>query len=266
MKTVVITGSTRGIGFGLADAFLVRDCRVIVNGRSQENVDQSCAELAKNHEPDRLSGFAAAVTDPAQVEALWQFAAEKLGNVDIWINNAGLGHDTEPFWDIPSNEARNVIEANVLGSIYGAQVAMRGMTEQGYGQIYNMEGFGSGGNIRYGMSLYGTSKAAVRYLTKAMVEETKGSNILVGSLSPGMVMTDMILDRFKDDPAALEKNKRIFNIIADNVENVSTWLVERILANDKHGAHLDYMPRAKMAGRFITAPFSKRDLFADESA
>ena len=94
-----------------------------------------------------------------------------------------------------------------------------------------------------------------------MVEETKDNNILVGSLSPGMVMTDLVLDRFKDDPEQLEKNKRIFNIIGDSVDNVSAWLVERILSNEKHGARLDYLPPAKIAGRFLTAPFSKRDLF-----
>ena len=265
MKNIVITGSTRGIGFGMADAFMARDCRVLVNGRSQENVDRACAQLAEKYGPDQLFGFAAAVSEAAQVEALWQFALEKLGRVDIWINNAGLGHATEPFWEIAADEANAVIEANVLGTIYGSQAAMRGMKQQGNGQIYNMEGFGSSGRVMAGMSIYGTSKAAVRYLTKAMVQESKDSNVLVGSLSPGMVMTDMVLDRFKDDPAKLEKNKRIFNIIADSVENVSTWLVERILSNEKHGAHLNYLPPAKMAGRFLMAPFSKRDLFADEA-
>ncbi len=266
MKNVVITGSTRGIGFGLADAFLSKGCQIVLNGRTQESVDHACQQLGAKHVPDRISGFAAVVTDPAQVEALWQFACQKLGQVDIWVNNAGLGHDTQPFWEIAVDEARCVIEANVLGTIYGSQVALRGMAEQESGQIYNMEGFGSRGNIRAGFSIYGTSKAAVRYLTKAMVQETKESDILVGSLSPGMVMTDMVLDRFKDDPQGLEKNKRIFNIIADSVDNVSAWLVEHMLGNDKHGARLDYLPPAKMAGRFLMAPFSKRDLFADESS
>jgi NAD(P)-dependent dehydrogenase (short-subunit alcohol dehydrogenase family) len=171
-----------------------------------------------------------------------------------------------PAWELPAEEARAVIETNVLGVIYGSQTAMRGMLQQGRGQVYNMEGFGSSGRVMAGLSIYGTSKAAVRYLTKALVEESKDSNILVGSLSPGMVMTGLVLDRFQDDPAALEKNKRIFNIIADSVDNVAPWLVERILSNEKHGARLNYLPPAKMAGRFLTAPFSKRDLFDDEAS
>ncbi len=261
MKTVVITGSTRGIGFGLAGAFLTHGCRVVINGRAQESVDQACSQLAEENDRDRTAGFAAAVTEPSEVEALWQFAVQKMGSVDIWINNAGLAHDTEPFWELPAATVREVIDVNVLGLTYGAQAAMRGMLQQGYGQIYNMEGFGSSGRIRYGMSLYGTSKAAVHYLTKAMVEEAKNSNIVIGALSPGMVITDLLLDRFKDDPAELEKSKRIFNILADTVDNVAPWLVERILNNKRQGARIDYMPQAKMMRRFLTAPFSKRDLF-----
>jgi NAD(P)-dependent dehydrogenase (short-subunit alcohol dehydrogenase family) len=264
MKSVVITGSTRGIGFGLADAFLAKGCRVVINGRSQEGVEKACVQLAEKYDAGKLHGFPALVSDIDQVVKLWQFAKDRLDIVDIWINNAGIGHDTEPFWDISPDETTAVIEVNILGVTFGSQVAMRGMLQQGQGQIYNMEGFGSSGHIRYGMSLYGTSKAAVRYLTNALVEESKEGDILVGSLSPGMVMTDLVLDRFKEDPAELEKSKRIFNIIADSVDNVAPWLVQRVLANQKNGARFNYMPPAKMAGRFLTAPFIKRDLFAEK--
>ena len=173
MKSVVITGSTRGIGFGLADAFLARGCRVVINGRTQVNVDRACAQLTDKYGAGKVYGFAALVSDAEQVEALWEFAKAQLERVDIWINNAGVSHDTEPLWEIAEVEARTVIDANILGTIYGAQVAIRGMKQQGEGQIYNMEGFGSSGHIRVGFSVYGTSKAAVRYLTKALVEETK---------------------------------------------------------------------------------------------
>lgn len=263
MRNIVITGSTRGIGFGLADAFLARACRVVVNGRTPASIESALAELSQTHQEAHMAGFAASVSDYEQVQALWNFAAEQWGPIDIWINNAGLGHETESFWDIAPEDAQAVLETNVLGTFYGARVAMQGMVKQGGGQIYNMEGFGSRGNTRSGMSLYGTSKAAIRYLTKAMVEESEGSNVLVGSLAPGMVMTDLVLDRFKDDPEALDNYKRIFNIIADSVDNVAAWLAEHILSNQKHGARLNYLPPAKMAGRFLLAPFSKRDLFAE---
>jgi NAD(P)-dependent dehydrogenase (short-subunit alcohol dehydrogenase family) len=89
MKIVVITGSTRGIGFGLAEAFLDLGCAVVVNGRSQTSVDQAIQRLAVRHNTEQILGFAADVADLAQVEAMWSAAIDRFGQVDIWINNAG---------------------------------------------------------------------------------------------------------------------------------------------------------------------------------
>lgn len=264
MKRIVVTGSTRGIGRALAGAFLARGGRVIINGRAQETVEQTCVELALRHGSENLFGYPATVSDPQQVQGLWDYAVAHFGAVDIWINNAGLGHDTRPLWEVPAAQAQAVIEVNVLGVIYGMQVALRGMQAQGFGQIYNLEGFGANGRIREGLSIYGTSKAAVHYLTRAAVEEAKETGVQVGSLQPGMVMTDLVLDRFEDDPEALDKAKSIFNIIGDKTENVAPWLADQILANTQHGALIDYMPTSKMVGRFLTSPFSKRDLFAGD--
>lgn len=264
MKQVVITGSTRGIGYALADAFLAQGCRLIVNGRRHETVEQACVDLAMQYGSENLYGFPATVSEPEEMENLWTYAVEHLGAVDIWINNAGLSHDTKSPWEIPAGMVKNVIDVNVLGLIYGSQVAMRGMIEQGFGQIYNMEGFGSKGHIREGMSIYGTSKAAVHYFNEALIKEAEETGIVVGTLSPGMVMTEMVLDRFKDDPEGLEKAKSVFNIIADKADNVAPWMVEQILANDKNGAHIDYMTRSRMVGRFLKSPFSKRDLFGGD--
>jgi len=264
MKRVVITGSTRGIGYALADAFLAQGCRIIVNGRGHESVEQACVDLAMRYGSESLYGFPATVSEPEEMEKLWSYAVEHLGAVDIWINNAGLGHDTIPPWEIPAAAVKNVIDVNVLGLIFGSQVAMKGMMEQGFGQIYNMQGFGSNGRMREGMSVFGTSKAAVHYFTEALAKEAEETGIIVGSLSPGMVMTDMVLERFKDDPEGLEKAKSIFNIIADTADNVGPWMVEQILSNDKNGTHIDYLTRSRMVGRFLKSPFSKRDLFADD--
>jgi NAD(P)-dependent dehydrogenase (short-subunit alcohol dehydrogenase family) len=262
MKRVVITGSTRGIGRAMAEAFLAEGCRVIINGRTAEHVEQTCVDLAMPYGSENLYGFPATVSRLADVEGLWSYATEHLGGVDIWINNAGLGHDSEPLWQIPAEQVQQVVEVNILGLLYGCQVAMRGMIKQGFGQIYNMEGFGANGRTREGLSVYGTSKAAVHYLSQALLAEATATSILVGTLAPGMVMTDLVLDRFEDDPEGLEKAKSIFNIIADTADNVAPWLVEQILKNDKQGAHIAYLSTPKMVGRFLKAPFSKRDLFA----
>ncbi|MBP7689770.1 MAG: SDR family NAD(P)-dependent oxidoreductase, partial [Thermoflexales bacterium] len=87
-KTIVVTGSTRGIGFGLAHEFLQRGCRVVVNGRSQSAVDQAMSDLAGRHGADRVGGFPADMTVYEQVQTLWDQSIKRFGCIDIWINNA----------------------------------------------------------------------------------------------------------------------------------------------------------------------------------
>lgn len=262
MERIVITGSTRGIGRGLADGFLKRACAVTVSGRSQKSVDEVVSQLAEEHGQDRLMGQCCDVTDLPQVEALWKAASRRFGGVDIWINNAGIGHGLQPLWELSPEVVRAVIETNVLGTAHGVRVAMRGMLEQGYGQIFNMEGFGSNGRTREGLSMYGTSKAAIRFLDQSLIEESGGTPVLVGSISPGMVMTDLILDRFEEDPEALERARGIFNILADRVEDVAPFIVDSVLENEEHGARIVWLTRWRMMWRFLSAPFRSRDVFS----
>lgn len=93
--------------------------------------------------------------------------------------------------------------------------------------------------------------------------ELKDTPVQVGTIQPGMVITDLVLDQYKDNPEQLEKVKPIFNIIANPLDEVAPALVEKVLANDKSGASLEYMSTARLMMRFATARFSKRDLFAD---
>ena len=263
MKTIVITGSTRGIGFGLADAFLARGCAVTLSGRSQGSVDAALAQLSAIYDAARLCGQPCDVTQPDQVDALWGAAVDKFGGVDVWINNAGVGQDYMMVWDLPYAQVRAVIDTNLLGAINGCRTAVTRMQRQGHGAIYNMEGFGSGGRVRPGLSVYAASKAAVRSLSRSLVAESKDLPVIVGTLSPGMVVTDLLLDPIKDDPQALKQVKKIINILGERVETVAPWLADRVLANDKSGAEIAWLTRRKILWRFITASFHKRDIFAE---
>ena len=89
MKTVVITGSTRGIGRGLAENFLARGCKVVVSGRQAEGVAAVVTELAGRHGEENVAGKACDISDGSQLQGLWDEAASRFGRVDIWINNAG---------------------------------------------------------------------------------------------------------------------------------------------------------------------------------
>ena len=131
MKTIVITGSTRGIGLGLAAEFLKRECHVVVNGRSQSAVDQAVKDLAGWYPPDRVWGQPGDMTHYDQVQQLWDTAQAHFGSIDIWINNAGVAHPDLEFWDLPQAEIDKTVSLNLIGLMYGCRVAINGMLAQG---------------------------------------------------------------------------------------------------------------------------------------
>lgn len=263
MKTVVITGSTKGIGLGLAEAFLARGCQVVVSGRRQPDVDEVAQRLAEKFAESHIFGQACDVSDFSQVQNLWDASKSRFGKVDIWINNAGQAQAIEQFWNLPVELIDSVVQTNILGQMYGAKVAVNGMLEQGYGALYVMEGKGSRGDVQPGMTLYSSTKRAGNYLFQALVKELAGSAVLVGSISPGMVVTELLTQQREADPDNWEQTKRIFNILADKVETVTPWIADKILANQEHGAQIRWMSRAKVLWRFLSAAWNKRDLFAD---
>jgi NAD(P)-dependent dehydrogenase (short-subunit alcohol dehydrogenase family) len=263
MKKIVITGSSRGIGFGLADAFLGLGCAVTVSGRYPHSVGEAVERLKASHSDDAIHGFPCDVSRLEQVEDLWRSATTRFGGVDIWINNAGIGHAMLPLWELPPDETAAVVAANLNGVIYGSRVAIQGMIAQGQGQLYNMLGHGSKGRVRDGMSVYGATKAAVKNLSLAMIGETRDTPVQVGTLSPGMVTTALLMDRLDSDPQILERGRRIFNILTDHVETVCPWLAEKVLENDKSGCHIEWLTNKKITWRFLTAPFNRREIFGE---
>ena len=93
-----------------------------------------------------------------------------------------------------------------------AASTINGMLAQGSGFIYNMYGFGSTGMMRNGMSIYGSSKRAVNYFTETMIKELAQTPVKMGSLSPGMVITDLVSEQYKDRPEEFEKAKQYLQL------------------------------------------------------
>ena len=265
-KRIVITGSTRGIGKGLAAEFLRRGHRVVVSGRSQASVDRALVQLQTDLTPgERLLGVPCRVDAYEEVQNLWAKAAAAYGGVDVWINNAGISNTRAMIGELDPKEIETVNRSNLLGTMFGAKVALEGMSRQASGgHIYNFEGLGSNGRAMPGLSLYGATKYAITYFTKCLIKETRGTAVKVGYLSPGIVLTHLSMEGSENMPAErLEYTKRIFNILADRVETVTPWLVEKVLADDKHGSRIAWLTPRKAAWRFATSRFKKRDLFAD---
>lgn len=264
MKTVVITGSSKGIGLGLATEFLKKGFSVVLSGRNEQNLQNAVSSLQEAYGGDKVAGQPCDVTNVKQVEALWDAALKLYGRVDIWINNAGITNPTKLLWEVAPSDIDSVINTNISGVIYGTQIALKGMIEQGAGQIYNMEGFGSGDMMRVGMTLYGTTKRATRYFTESLVEEATDLPVQICTLGPGMVVTDFMLDDLRQLPEdKREETKIVYNMLADKVETVTPFLVEEILKNDKTGAKIDWLTMEKANARFEDEYYLNRDLLSE---
>ena len=216
MKTVVITGSTKGIGRGLAVEFLKRNCRVVICGRNKDRLSRVKGELAEEYGADQVEAVTCDVTDFSQVEALWNKARERFKKVDIWINNAGITHSPGEFRNLDESSISKIVQTNITGLLYGCKAALNGMNDQGCGAVYNLEGLGSDGRMVKGVSVYGMTKRAVNYITQALTRELKNSSIIVGAIYPGMVVTDLLTSDLEtmdvDFRTQTEKSAKISNI------------------------------------------------------
>ncbi|MCB1624358.1 MAG: SDR family oxidoreductase [Pseudomonadales bacterium] len=265
-KTFVITGSTRGIGSGIAANLLARGHSVVVSGRSLTSVTGAVEKLtgAATAGGGRVQGIACDVTQRDQLQRLWQEAVRAFGRVDVWVNNAGVANRRQRVGELRESDVRAVVTTDLLGMMHGTQIALSGMLAQGAGTIYNMEGFGSSGMTTPGMSLYGASKFALTYFNKCLISETRHTAVRICYLSPGIVVTDLL----KEDMASAsgedwERTQRVYNILADRVETVTPYLADGIARDQKHGARVAWLTSSKAAGRFISSIFRKRVLLTD---
>lgn len=264
MKSVVITGSSQGIGLGLAKEFLEKKCNVVLSARSKNRLEQERQKLADAFGGGSIVAESCDVTDLQQVRLLWNAAIKAFGKVDIWINNAGIMNTTKLFWKLDDLEIAPVVNTNILGVMYGSYVALQGMIQQGFGQIYNLEGMGSNDNMRAGFTVYGTTKRAVRYFTESLVEEARSTPVQIGTLGPGIVVTDFLIENMKKmPPDEYEQVKIVYNLLADKVEIVAPFLVENILANTQTGAKIDWLTDEKAAERFNSDEYAARNLLGE---
>ena len=109
MNNVVITGSTKGIGLGLAKEFLKSSCTVFISGRNKDRLEHELIDLKKSFGKGKVAGGQCDVSDYAQVSLLWDTAVQKFGSVDIWINNAGIDNSILPYWELDSSEIGPVV-------------------------------------------------------------------------------------------------------------------------------------------------------------
>lgn len=258
MKNVVITGSTRGIGFAMAMEFLRAGCSVTLSGRG-DSLAQDVRNLLAEYD-DKYIYVQCDVQQKSSLQKLWDAALAKWDQIDIWINNAGQNAPHAYAWETGEAYTDNVVRTNLIGMIYGSQVAAEGMIEQGHGAIYGMEGLGSNNMIQIKTILYGTTKRALTYFMKGLAREIEGTGVIAGRLSPGMMLTDFITKSPDGDPSDVlsdQKFRKIFNILADKPETVAKFFIPRMLRNTKNNVQIAWLTNTKAAWRFMTAGLRK---------
>jgi short-subunit dehydrogenase len=258
MKNVVITGSTRGIGFCMAMAFLRSGCHVTLSGRGDSLVESAHAELSPFE--SKFIYIPCNVQEKESLQNLWDTSQARWGGIDIWINNAGQNTPYMFIWETDESDTENLIRTNITGMIYGSQIAAAEMIRQGHGAIYSMEGLGSNNMIQKKTILYGTSKHALTYFMKGLARELKGTGVIAGRLSPGMMLTDFITKTPDGAPSDVIKAvdfKKLFNILADKPETVARFFIPKMLSNTKNGAQIAWLTNGKAVWRFMTAGFRK---------
>ena len=142
------------------------------------------------------------------------------------------------------------------------------MIEQGFGQIYNVEGHGSNDAKILGLSLYGTSKRAITYFTEALAYEVEQTNtpVLIGKITPGIMITNFIKTSLGDGEKIEldEKTKRVYNILGDYPETIAKYMVKRIIKNTKNNVKFSWLTNRRAAFRFMFSSFNKRNFFKDK--
>ncbi len=188
-KVVVVTGSSRGFGFAIAESLLEAGAAVAVTGRSQQAVDNSLASLQSK---GRVSGFVMDVREEEQVYKLVDDVIKEFGQIDIWINNAGYSNAAGMMLDMNPQDALDMFLSNNLGVLQCTQAIMRYMQPRKQGLLVNIYGQGSFLRPASPTGLYGTTKAWLTSFTRTLATETKGSGVQILGFSPGMMTTDML--------------------------------------------------------------------------
>lgn len=253
-KTIVITGSTRGIGLEMAKEFSRLGNKIVINGRSEEGVSRAVDVLAKLN--PELAGVPGSVTQEETHRRIVRESIEKFGKIDIWINNAGIPQPYKLFGELSDSEIKDLLETNIYGLVTGTRIAMEHMTAQGYGKIFNLEGLGSDGRMINKLGLYGTTKRAVNYFTRAISREMKDSPVQIGVLSPGMVRTDFIKAPMESaTPEETRSFNKVLDILAEDPVPVAKYLIRRMLGSTRNYDRIVFLSKARLVGKLVRMAF-----------
>ena len=204
MKTVLVTGGSRGIGKAIVYAFAKEGYNVILNYNSSDQSARDIVEDLKNCD-GVVEMFKADISNRDEVNSMMEYAVKEFGKIDVLVNNAGICN-VKLFTEITEQDWENIMQVNLKGVFNVTQAALRySMIKEKDGSIINISSIdgiaGSSCEVAYS-----TSKAGVIGFTKALAKELALSNITVNAVAPGAINTDMLRKNYSMEDLALTKS------------------------------------------------------------
>ncbi|MCU7552238.1 glucose 1-dehydrogenase [Chitinophagaceae bacterium LB-8] len=188
-KNVLVTGASQGIGACIAEAMASCGANVLINFRKEESKALAVAERLSNQYKVICKAYQADISIPEQVDGMFDFMDKQLGGIDILVNNAGIETINDAL-DMPLQEWDRIMNVNLRGAFYCAQLAGRRMRAKKQGVILNISSIHDK-VARKGLVHYCSSKAGLNMLTKCLALELAEFNIRVMAVSPGAIETEM---------------------------------------------------------------------------
>ncbi|MBA3791730.1 MAG: SDR family oxidoreductase [Rubrobacter sp.] len=187
-RVALVSGGNRGIGLEICRQLAERDIKVVMGSRDEEKGRAAAEGLEGSVIAHQLD-----VADAGSVDRMAAFLEDEFGRLDVLVNNAGIANDDgQRGVKADLDRVREAIEANFLGAWRLCEVAIPLMQRGGYGRIVNVSsGMGALEDMGGGSPGYRVSKTALNALTRILSSELRGSGILVNSICPGWVQTDM---------------------------------------------------------------------------
>ena len=186
-KTALITGSSEGIGFALANGLAEAGAHIVINGRDQEKLSSAARKLKEKHNlVDQLSFD---VTNYQQVKEKIDDYHKNNGQIDILVNNAGMQH-RGPLEDFPPEMFEKLMQTNVSSIFNVGQAVARHMIKRGNGKIINIASVQTM-LARPGIAPYTTTKGAVANITKGMATDWAGKGLQINAIAPGYFETKL---------------------------------------------------------------------------
>jgi NAD(P)-dependent dehydrogenase (short-subunit alcohol dehydrogenase family) len=186
-KLALVTGSTAGIGYAIAEALAAEGARVIINGRKQKAVDSAVTQL-KQKGKDNILGFAGDLSDAAAADMLFK----QFPDVEILVNNLGI-FEAKPFEEIPDSDWMRFFEVNVLSGVRLARLYLPTMKRANWGRIIFISSE-SAVQIPAEMIHYGMTKTAQLAVSRGLAESVAGTGITVNCVLPGPTKSRGVVD------------------------------------------------------------------------